>query len=557
MALGLEDNSMFGMEDEEEIRRRLMEQQLMNPTQAITGTGLGEQAIEAETGEEPIGPTPEVPFRFTQQELNPRASAARGGRTQRDPRARSPFQAGGFQPGGEFVMGLPTIDTTFGSGENTFGGRIFDINAIGQQMGIDQERINEIMGMSPQRQTTYSIGSPRYGNYEQFSSQKAVDRYLENQEAKHNARYGRYQAPNVRSSTRTLPISGLSDEEALLRGIAATYADPRTGTMQAFTKPGSKAAGEDTASLMRLGRTGRVIDPANMTPEQYEQRRRSQDRWFRKQGQQEGDDLFGSIIRSAIPAAFGAIAGIASGGALIPALGPIMGGITAGGIGGLTSGAAGGLISGDFDLANIAMSTGLGAAAGGFGGAIFGGAPTSPQVTGPFSVIGNAPQGISSNLGAAGALGNVGSAGQLPMYTAPGAGAVGEHIVASPRMVGHALNLATGTQSASNILAQNLVQAGIIGGGGGAPGLISRLREAARHPAARVGSATVQGGFRGAGVHRAQTMAEQAMMRSAGQASGTFGKRLQQSGIFQRRLPENEFYDPIEDVMSAQEGALN
>jgi hypothetical protein len=58
---------------------------------------LAEQDLGAEEGDELEGPTAEVPYRYTEQALNPRAAAV-SGRAQRDPRARSGYTGlGGTQ----------------------------------------------------------------------------------------------------------------------------------------------------------------------------------------------------------------------------------------------------------------------------------------------------------------------------------------------------------------------------------------------------------------------------------------------------------------------------
>jgi hypothetical protein len=67
-----------------DVRRYFNEQGQQLPEEDM----LASEAITAEGVEEEIGPTAEVPFRYTQQEKNPRAEAV-SGLSQRDPRGRS------------------------------------------------------------------------------------------------------------------------------------------------------------------------------------------------------------------------------------------------------------------------------------------------------------------------------------------------------------------------------------------------------------------------------------------------------------------------------------
>jgi hypothetical protein len=434
-------------------------------------------------------------------------------------------------------MGLPTRDTTFGTGDNTFAGRVFDVNAIGQGMGISEERMQEILSMKPGRQYSYTLGNAREGDGQIYRTREDAERAM-------GSGYG---GEGIRESSRIIPISGLSDEEALLRGIAATFADERTGGMQAFTKPGSKAAGEDVASLMTLGRTGNVIHPAKMTSDQYEKARTGQEDWFRRQGQKDNDALMGQIMKGVMIAGIAAMTGGALGPLLAGVVGPTvmaggglaagaLGGASAGLVGGLTAGSLQSLISGDFNLRNIGMSGLMGMAGGGIlggaAGAFGGGGATVPTTTAQNSAI----------LG----LGAGPLRPEVAVQMAQNQLGTGLSQFASPTL-----------QHLANPAASAVVSAGIgTGAGASSSGIIGRLREVAEHPAAKMAVQAGRGGMQGAEAHRMQTMAEQQMSRSRGQVSGSFGRGLQRNPMFQKKLPENEFYDPVADVLSAQEGAV-
>ncbi len=147
---------------------------------------LATQAITAEpVEEEPIGPTTDIPFRYTEQALNPRAEAVRG-REQRDPRARSVYtgmpaqarQAAGMFHDDRIPMRRMEY-ATGGIGQyrdlegftdignpNTLRGReqiaqlsgfegptgvtgVVDMMQLAQGMGISEERAQQLMNFNP------------------------------------------------------------------------------------------------------------------------------------------------------------------------------------------------------------------------------------------------------------------------------------------------------------------------------------------------------------------------------------------------------------------------
>jgi hypothetical protein len=438
--------------------------------------------------------TPETqPFRFTQNALSGQATGAAGGIDTRTPIARSPALGAGAYKSGGMILGLPTRAATFGSGDDVWSGNVFDTSLIARQMGISPERHDELMGMQ---------------------------------------------------RTGEGPIEGLSDEEALLRGIGRTYADPRTNTMQAFTARKSKAAGEDTASLMLLGRGGRVIDPTRLTKEQYETKREQQETFFKKQGQQEGDGTFGNIMKSIAMAIPAVVASVVTYGAATPYVAPWLAGAAAGAAGGLTSGLTQGALAGDMDFKSIAQSTGLGAAGGavtgGLAGAMGGAGASTTQAgaTGPFSAIGSAPQGISSGL--------------TPAHMSGMYGGLGLSTAQISELTNAGLMLAPPVGGAT--------AGGLTGAFGYDPeaSLLRNVGNVVSSPGAKLIGKGVTSGIQQTA---AQSEMRQAQAGALGQAVAPLGAQAQAAGLTRRQqqkalFQENPFYDPIEDFSAGQSGVV-
>jgi hypothetical protein len=185
---------MAGMEqmDPEYLRRLQMMQEAEQAQLGLAGTGLGSQAIEAEGEVAPVeGPTPDIPFRYTQQELSPGAHAT-AGQWDRNPRARSAFglpmsQAQAAMPI-MYQSQLPMVERQVATGKidqyrglegfkditdpNSLRGRaaiaelsgfegkstptlMFDMAKIGEGMGFSESKVQRMLGYSPNRNAVY------------------------------------------------------------------------------------------------------------------------------------------------------------------------------------------------------------------------------------------------------------------------------------------------------------------------------------------------------------------------------------------------------------------
>jgi hypothetical protein len=476
-------DEILGISPEEEERRRRLGLDSSIGSANFLPT-LGEQAIMAEDTEEPTGPTKDVPFRYTQYETNPQAMGRRA-------RARSAAGDVGGIAGSDFILGLPVKTIMFGSGDDRFSGNVFDINAIGANLGLSQKEIDQALGVNMKdvpKPEVMQTGEPVIEDGNVFGTGLATGPDVE----QHPDVQQYYAQRAYQGNQFGQQVQDLSEEQQLLKAISTMPADESI-KMSGFLR-GDKKGGEDIATLMSfIGNQQFAKNPENMTQEEYDAAVAEWREAVTEGRQLEGDDLMGNIVKQVI---FTGVGGLFTAG-----LAPELGGAAAGAIGGGLSGTIQGLSAGQrgLDLLRSAgTGVGVGAGAGGLAsgvGSLFGGAT-----------------GAEAQM--------IAAQGAIPDVT-------------------------TGTGVAAGVSSAQAA------GSTGLDNVFSKAQDLSEG-AKTLGGATAQG------YAETQSMIEarNQQLMSAGQAGSAFAQGLQTSGMFSKKLPEGEFYDPIEDVLSAQQGAL-
>lgn len=624
---------MAGMEnmDPEFLRRLRMQQEAEAAQVGLAGTGLGTQAIEAEGEAAPIeGPTAEVPFRFTQQELNPRGEAV-SGQMGRDPRARSAFGLPMAQSQAAlpimYQSQLPMQDRAIAIGKtdaykdlagysdivnpNSLRGRasiaglegfegptqntlMFDMDLIGKGMGFSDSKIQRMLSYKPRGTKEVEVFD-REGNV-------TGTRLVHQGPGKNTEAFGK----------------SFGDEEQFFMGLAQMSGKPggKAGRMEG-EKNYRGAEGVDygnqkdldfklddprhMAEIAKIGERYAMGRGGNIGGDEKESLFRTQrgyDRQFRDAGRVSGSiwEDKSTLVKMGMMAAMAAVSGGALGPLLAGALAPTLGlagataGSVAGGLGGslltgasmgLTGGAMGGLlqsISSGFEggLGGTLKNIGMGAGIGGLSGGVLGGLSHA----GSLAFGGQGFQGLQgAQTGVTGAGTEAESFVQAGLsadelvksgYIQSGVGTQGgaAYGVMPSLGQGQMANIVPISQSSFRNISPTGAGAlwGAQGGatGGSTPdrGVFDRIKDVARGPAGKIAMQTGQGAME---AHQRGTMATEAALQ-AGEAQGArasaqaqtmrSGLRAQREGIFGTRLPDSPFYDPIEDILSAQEGAL-
>ena len=500
-----------------------------------------------EEGSAPIevGPTDDLPFRYTQQALNPRGEAV-SGQAQRDPEARSAFTGLANDPAGLrgdilYQNQLPMRSATIASGDmgaykdlkgysdindpNSLRGReaiaqlggfegktqttnVFDMPAIGRGLGLKDEAVSQLMNM--QHNQTYMRQESHENERGRVSKQDVGVAQSE------KPTEGDYRTiSNVSSDTSALKGKGLfhhsdrGDTEAFFRGLMRLSDQGENGGHQKnldldLSRP------EHMAYVVNLGRNNDYAQ--GYTGDLYKEQR-EYDRGIDRAGDSnKRQALFSSIVKGIVIGGMAAMTGGAAGAVVGGMMGTGVGagigtGVAAGGVGGATySGLSGAMSEEGFSWRDTAK----GGAYGAIGGGVIGGIGAYANQPGTISLAQAGSSGGSS-VGS----GIAGKAGSPVMDTIGGATGAG----------------AGGAATTSPVSTQELFSRGT-----------------------QLGAEKYQ-------QYEGQKAAEQEM-RSAGrsanqQRSNTMDRqRSEFDNLYGNKLPDNPFYDPDEDLSSAQEGVF-
>lgn len=549
------------------------------------------QAITAEESQtEPEGPTPEVPFRYTEQALNPRAEAVRG-IAQRDPRARSPY-AGGI-PGGimsdeDFMasladqLGLSKKEATEAISPK-FSGGLFSRDRFAdeylQQLGKISAKVKPYVGaegpLSKGRADGYYIPSGRMSRFEQEQMEKYLNsplagmagtpinlwnvpesRALEASRTYQDVRDAAQEAIasdprghlGISTDPTTIAMSRVGDSGGG-GGIYQSWRaqiEPEQGMYRLFDKLGPEATRQllqdpkfknpwAQLGLSQIGQSLRArIPQKDGKPWTGELLRRAKNIGEPPEPRGGIGGIIGSAIKTIIPAAITGIASFFGG--------PIVGAIVGGATGGLQTG---------FRDPKAALMGAASGAIGGLGANYFGGARglgllgTNPTfagaetvaralgaqggLTGPFSAIAQSPESISGGM-----------ASGLSGITNPTLRHVAETQIAQAAQIGTQSG-AAGTQSLFG-----LDESGSI---------FDKAKAVVTSPGGRAVGQVGQTAMKGVkNAMEEQAMVEQAksaveaQARSAGQGLAAGPGMRQGTSIFQQKLPDNPYYDPNEYI---------
>jgi len=545
------------------VRRRYYDDVLPEEDIAALNPYGEDQPIEEE------GPTEELPFRFTEHSLNPRAEATTG-MAQRDPRARSAYTGHGLQQAKESGMtgelydkqlplrygniatgnvsqyegltGFSDISNPMSlrgreqiAGLSGFEGtsqrtQMFDIKAIGKGMGMKDEAIDQLMNVKYKDQyyKTESkeneegrVSTSRVGTA--MTKEQALEQGLNLDDLK------RSRVVDSDISELTKRKGGIRDEAAFLRGLMKLSGDGGK-----YSSGADQATGRQSGMDLKLHRPEQIAHIANMGRQElgggwggvrYDKGigNDAEDSLYKYQKRQGRDirqtsapktDWTGNIMKTAV---IMGLTGI-TGGALAPMIGPVAAGMVAGGAGGAMSQ----LGSGEkFNWKQVGIGAALGGA-GGYAASKFAGTPqTTGGATGTSagqsrSIVGQQEFGPSVMGGGDVGQGGIQSFDHSGLQYS-GGGGVGTTGLTKDDVL----------SKGSGILDEGIKQYADD----------QALQEGVR---AQRGAMSDQGSARQASVSQA---------RSAFAASAP-------AGIFGMKLPDSEFYDPMEDMESAQQGVF-
>jgi len=374
--------------------------------------------FEEEESEDIQGPTDALPYRFTEQALNPRAEATTGV-AQRTPTARSAFGGGVANPGGirsdiMYKDTLPMRTTTIAGGKlseydklagysdindpGSLRGReqiaglkgfegdtqrtsVMDMKAIGESMGFSPEKVDQLMNVQREdtytQQERYKSGETRGGNI-QYSNRDVGDAMSINQRDELMSQ-GKLSENDFTTGSRITSDTNLvygkdgqlGNEERFFRGLMNM--SDRTGDFDKNTMGGDQKPLEFNLGSAR--QLNEVVGMGSMDPSEYDMKddlftqQRDVNRRLQHGGKEnKWSSRFQTFGKLAIMAGFGV-----AGGALIgPAAAGAMGvtgaagtGAVAGGIGGFTAAGTGQMMNDEFSAKQLGMATGMGALAGG------------------------------------------------------------------------------------------------------------------------------------------------------------------------------------------------
>ena len=307
-----------------------------------------------ESGGVQQGPTPEMPFKFTEQALNPRAEAATG-MSQRDPRARSAFT--GLTPGAFGQQEVSEEDTNY---------------AMGKMFGLGKSKVDEAMNPNffmPGGDWAFNQALGR--SREDMQARPREQRMLERDIVRGNVKIGDLtpeQQTQYEGVQGKFLAGGLSDEQRMFRTFQAM--DPEAQAKVNFGDPRFMKA------MMKVGNNSAQFFDKFSSMSANKQRGRVQD----SQSSKSGGNLMSRIGKVVTLAGVAAITGGAVGGMLaapVAAGGAGFGGAAAGAAGGaaggFTSAGMNQMIAGEFNPQGLATSTALGAAGGAVAGGVLSG----------------------------------------------------------------------------------------------------------------------------------------------------------------------------------------
>lgn len=508
--------------------------------------------MDVESEDIEVGPTDDLPYRFTEQALNPRATATTG-QAQRDPRARSAFTGATAQReagfGGDILYKkqLPmravsiargSIDKYQGlagfsdiSDPNSLRGReaianlggfsgdtqktnIMDMPQIGKQLGLNETQMDQAMNQT--FEDTYTRMGDRENEKGRVLRGKgdAIGEAMTEAEMKEmrdaNPNFSFKQGRRLTSDQSSLldKDGNMLDEVKFFRGLARLSDSGEGTTGKQKNLEFDLGSDREIQQLMKLGGKNDFSTGKNALMDDQ----RAIDTKLRKGGKtSKYSKYFEAGIKTAIMASFAAAGGVALG----PALGSAMGG------------------------SGFAMGAGAGAAGG------FTGAMTNQFMEDEFSAK---QAGIATGVGF-GLGGAAGFAGDAIAANAPKTQQ--GHLIDSQNMGYNASNISTREpmQVAQEFLQKNRgVGAGGVGGASSSAGTTSK--RGVFKPLLKGGSDV----FQDVEGQEAQFAAQERASQSRAQKNAKqYGRGRDAFEKQNQGLPDSPFYDPEDDFSGVQE----
>jgi len=368
---------------------------------------------EGEESEEIQGPTDQLPYRFTEQALNPRAAATTGqmGRT---PTARSAF-TGVRNPGGirsdiMYKDTLPMRATTIASGKlskydklagykdivdpGSLRGReqisqlkgfeggtqrtsLMDMKAIGESFGYSAEKVDQLMGVGRTSEATYTrqentkIGeNDKTGRARMEMQSRGEAMTLE--ERDQMIKEGKYSTSDFKEGSRVTSDQSaaygksgkLGNDEKFFLGLMNL--SNRTSDFDKKTMGGDQkqlefnlGSARQIDQVMRMGSMGNVKHGMH---DDLCTQQRDVDRQLAHGGKRnKWSSRFHTFGKLAIMAGFGAVGGMALGPAMAAGMGIASGGVgagmVAGGVGGFIGAGTGQMMANDLNVRNANAAT--------------------------------------------------------------------------------------------------------------------------------------------------------------------------------------------------------